>query len=383
MGVGRGFLQPLSKPTGDQELPAREGLTLDAHTDVPIRLLEEPADLTCRVAGRHVDLPRLRQGGVDAVVFALFVPPAMSIEEGGRHIRRLRELSERQLASGRWRLARSVGQLRRVVASGQIGVFFAVENGRPLLAAGVVEECSSFGVVYATLCHEASHEGCDAAGGERLHDGLAPCGVELVRRLNANGILVDVSHASDEAAAQALDVSRAPVIASHSASRALCDHPRNLPDGLALEIARHGGAVMVNAYPPLLDARACRANAERKVTMVANLAELRDRFEAPRREYYEALEVLFKQHALPAVELSVYVDHIVHFVELAGEEHVGIGTDFDGMAETPVGFEDISCLRSLPPALLERGLSERAVGLIMGENFLRVMGSAQSMARAV
>ena len=360
----------------------RDCLIVDAHTDVPIRLHEEPADLLWSVEGRHVDLPKLRRGGVDALVFALYVPGSLSIEDGFRHIGRLHRLSLAQLERGSWQSVRGVEELRRVAARGRIAVLFGLENGRPLAAPGALTACAAIGVRYVTLTHGASHEWCDSATGEELHGGLSGLGVELVRRMNAAGMITDVSHVSAAAAAQTIEVSSLPVIASHSSARQLCDHPGNLSDELVREIARTGGVVMANCHPAMVDPEACRANAERWPKMAPALAALDDLQSYDPAAYAAALEEVFGAHPLPAVRLESYVRHIVHLVEIAGEEHVGIGTDFDGIPDTIEGFEDASCFPNLTAALLDAGLGRRAVRLILGENFLRVLAESERLAAA-
>ncbi|MGH9361948.1 MAG: dipeptidase, partial [Thermoanaerobaculia bacterium] len=227
-------------------------LVADGHTDAPARLPEGWADLSRPCPDRHVDLPRLRQGGVDALVWALYVPSSLGPEEGWRHALRLHELAAEQLSADGLRQVAAVAELRRAVEQGAVAVVWALENGRPLLVPGALDGCVQLGVRYVTLTHMKSHEWCDASTDAPRYGGLSEQGVEIVRAMARRGIVPDVSHVSDDAVRRVLEVSPVPVLASHSSARALCDHPRNLPDNLVKEIARRDGVVMANSYPAFI-----------------------------------------------------------------------------------------------------------------------------------
>lgn len=362
----------------------RDAVVVDGHTDLPSRLYYQPADLGERLASGHVDLPRMREGGVAAVAAALYVPSYLGPERGWRHALALHEALAGQLQPGRFELAVTAGDVRRLAAAGTPAAILALENGRPLLVPGVLEQCARLGMRYVTLTHVGTHEWCDAAGDEARHGGLSDQGVKIVRELRRRGILTDVSHVSDDAVLHALDALRGPVVASHSSARALCDHPRNLTDLLVRDVARRGGVVMANSYPAFLDAKAAAANARRLAPLRPVLVELQER--AAAGEEPEPVEVrarigeLLRDQTLPPVPLAAYVDHLVHLVEVAGEEHVGIGTDFDGITDVLEGFEDVARFPALTQALLDRGLAPAAVRLILGENFLRLLEDAERRA---
>jgi membrane dipeptidase len=354
-------------------------LVVDGHTDVPTRLWEEPADLARELPDRHVDLPRLRRGGVDALVFALYVPASLDAEAGWAHALELHRVSIEGLPEGIEAVS-AVAEVRRAVGRGKVAVLFGLENGRPLLVPGALARLAALGARYVTLTHFRSHEWCDASTDAPLHGGLSGKGVGVVLEMCRRGIVPDVSHVSDDAVRHVLEVSPLPVVASHSSARALCDHPRNLPDELIREIARGGGVVMANSYPAFVDPAAGRAD-QRRMREIGPLLEAGEA-ECPRdparlRERQE----LLARHPLPPVQFSVFVDHVIHLIEQAGEEHVGIGTDFDGISETLVGFEDVARFPDLTAALLDRGVDRGGVRLILGENFLRVLGRAESYAR--
>lgn len=362
----------------------RESIVVDGHTDLPTRLFHRPADLGGRLDDGHLDLPRLREGGVTAFAAALFVPPFLEPDRGWEHLLALHRLTAERLRPGELEQVTTAGEIRRAKAAGVVGALWAVENGRPLTSEARLRHCADLGVRYVTLTHFASHEWCDASTDEPRWGGLSDDGVARVREMRRLGILADVSHVSDDAVLHVLDALRSPVIASHSSSRALCDHPRNLPDSLVREIARSGGLVMANSYPAFVDDAAARANAERNREAMPRLEAMLADLDAGSEEAIHALSDAWREaaaaHPLPPVPLAVFVDHLMRLVELGGEEHVGVGTDFDGITETLEGFADASDWPGLTEALLDRGLPPRAVRLLLGENFLRVLEDAERRA---
>jgi membrane dipeptidase len=356
-----------------------ECLVIDGHTDVPTRLWESPVDLGEPQKDRHVDLPRLRQGGVDALVFALYVPAALAPERGWQHALSLLRATEKALAplTGRMERVATVDEIRRAARRGVVGVIVGLENGRPLTVAGALAACAEQGFRYVTLTHMATHEWCDASTDKPAHGGLSGEGVRIVREMARRGIVPDVSHASDDAVRQVLEVSPIPIIASHSSCRALCEHPRNLPDELVREIARKDGVVMANSYPAFIDPAASAADRERGKELKPILVELEEAYLRNPGAHWQEQARLFAERPLPPVPLDVYVDHLIRLVELGGEEHVGIGTDFDGIPDTVAGFEDPSRFPDLTAALLARGVDQGGVRLILGESFLRVLQQAE------
>ena len=356
-------------------------LVLDGHTDVPTRLWECPANLGERLADRHVDLPRLREGGVDALVFALYVPSSLDPERGWKHAQELHRISvEHVEAVEGMEIVVSAEDIRRVWRRGVAGVLFGLENGRPLTVPGSLDACVKMGVRYVTLTHIGTHEWCDASTDEPRHGGLSGEGEGIVWDMTRRGIVPDVSHVSDDAVLHVLEVSRIPVVASHSSSKVLCDHPRNLPDSHIREIARKVGVVMANSYPPFLSPEASQADKKRGDEIRSELRDGEEAYLADPKNHWQERARLLSDRPLPEVPLSVYVDHLVHLIDVAGEEHVGIGTDFDGIPDTVAGFEDVSRFPDLTAALLDRGIDKAGVKLILGENFVRVLKKAEEAA---
>src|SRR5579863_3344763 len=361
-----GFPSPSEprRPGAVRTMSRPVAVVIDGHTDVPTRQWEAPADLGRQRPDRHIDLPRLRKGRVDALVCALWVPPALDPASGLHHAAELERLTREAMPPG-MRVVDSASQLRRAASQGEVAVIFALENGLPLLAPRGLARIEELGVRYVTLTHLRTHEWCDASTDEAQHGGLSAAGLELVRTFNRRGILADVSHASDEAVRQVLEFGILPPLASHSSARALCDRPRNLPDDLVREIARRGGLVMANSYPAFISPAAGEAAAERHRQLAAELASSEGDYLRNPREVAPQRAARIAEYPLPRVPLAEYVDHIVHLIECGGEEHVGVGSDFDGISDTLEGFEDVSCFPSLALALRERVLDRRGAELVM------------------
>jgi len=358
----------------------RDCLVFDGHTDTPTRLYVGPADLSERLDDGHVDLPRLREGGVDALIFALFIPAPLDPERGLQHARDLLARVREQLRPGELELAVSVDDIRRAEREGAVAAVLGLENGRPLTVPGALEEFTRMGVRVVTLCHQSSHEWCDSSTDAPRHGGLTEEGIGIVREMARFGMVPDISHVSDDAALQTLAMAKGPVVASHSSARALCDHPRNLTDDLVREVARRGGLVAANVYVGFLDDEAARAHGARSKLIGPLAAEVETWDEDSLRRFGAARQEVLEAHPLPPVPLSVYVDHLIHLIELAGEEHVGVGTDFDGIDRAPEDLEDVSQMPNLTEALLARGVDKAGVRLILGGNFLRVLGEAERLA---
>lgn len=380
-----GAALPVDSAAVDPLALHRDALVVDGHTDLPTRLFHRPADLGARLDDGHLDLPRLRAGGVTAFAAALYVPPFLDPDPGWEHLLALHRLTAAALRPGELEQVTTAADVRRAKAAGVVGALWAVENGRPLTTEARLRRCAALGVRYVTLTHFASHEWCDAATDEPRWGGLSDDGVQRVREMRALGILADVSHVSDDAVLHTLDALRSPVVASHSSCRALCDHPRNLPDSLVRDIARAGGVVMANSYPAFVDAEAARINGERNRAALPALEAIVAAGEAEGGgPDLHAVDAAWREaaaaHPLPPVPLDVLVDHLLRLVELAGEEHVGVGTDFDGITETLAGFADASEWPNLTAALLARGLPPPAVRLILGGSFLRVLADAERRA---
>ena len=363
----------------------RRALVLDTHIDTPQRLaFEERFDLAARNTNGHVDIPRMRDGGLDAAFFSIWFPGTVT---GPAAVRRalglIDEVREAVRANASdLTLATSVGDIRRANADGKIAILLGMEGGHMIDDdLRMLRNYAALGVRYLTLTHSRHTNWADSSGQTpATHGGLTPFGREVVLELNRLGVMVDVSHVSDETFEDALSVSRAPMIASHSSCRAISNNARNMTDDMLRAIAAKGGVVMINYHVPFL------SEAFRTGALAAAVVEQTQKINKScgDDESCAILGVgdlnrsLMESGALPRVSWEAIVDHIDHAVKVAGIDHVGLGSDFDG-ATMPIGMDDVSRLPRLTDGLLKRGYSEAHVEKILGGNFLRVMERVEAV----
>jgi membrane dipeptidase len=234
-----------------------------------------------------------------------------------------------------------------------------------------------------TLTWNNTNNWADAGRGEKKHNGLSEFGKEVVREMNRLGMLIDVSHVSDKTMSDALDVSKAPIIASHSSARAISNVPRNIPDDLLKRIAKNGGVVQVNFYSAFVDVKTVGPQSEeRDKRLKAQQDAIDEKYKNDPERRAEESDKLEAANPLPPLPISKLIDHIDHIVKVAGIDHVGIGADFDGANDMPEGAQDVSMLPNITYELLKRGYSERDIRKILGENFLRVFAEAERVARS-
>jgi membrane dipeptidase len=386
---------PMNLPADELSALARQIqerlFTIDTHCDTPTAsLMKSGWDLGARhdfaVDGSQCDLPRLVEGTMDAMVFAVYVAQAARTARGNAvaHDLALR-CFERTHAVVRDHarecgFALSVDDARRLKAEGRKAIFLSIENAYSLgRDVANVEKFHRLGVRILGLTHMLNNDVADSSTDPRDAEwgGLSPLGREVVAECNRLGIVLDASHASDAALRELLEVSRAPVMLSHSDCRAVCDHPRNVDDELLRELAARGGVIQINALPiSLVDAPATmRTRAIAAVLMHYRDAVLTPGVIAAADIDYERVCAL---HPNPHVTLDDFVRHVEHAAEVAGIAHVGIGCDFDGGGVVFEGLRDVSDYPNITRALLERGWSEAELGKLWGANTLRVMRAAEA-----
>jgi membrane dipeptidase len=358
------------------------GMLWDGHNDLPWRLRSEgdmallKLDLARRLDRGQTDIPRLREGGVKAQFWSVYIPseherPARTVIEQIDLVHRLIERYPADLE-----LAHSADDVERIVRSGKIASLIGIEGG--VAIENNLAQLRAFhrlGARYMTLTHNTTLDWADAATDTPKHGGLTQFGERVVREMNRLGMLVDISHVSPATMADALRLSRAPVIASHSSAFALCPSPRNVPDDMLVLVKKNGGVVMVNFYSGFIVAETAR-----KVKAVAE--EYRSRYPDPAHRK-EAMAKWYKTEGsrLPRGTIADVANHIDHIVKVAGIDHVGIGSDFDGITRWPKGLEDVSSYPRLTDELLRRGYSEADVHRILGGNILRAFRAAERVAR--
>ena len=368
-----------------------EALTIDTHSDTPLNLLNDGFDIARRqdqaISGTKVDFPRMKEGGLDAQFFAVFVGQGPRTAEGDASAKKkaldIREAVIRcvdknpELAA----IALNPDDAYRLKKEGKRAIFLGLENGYALANdITMVKKFYDLGVRYITLCHTANNDICDSStektkGAE--HGGLSPFGREVVKEMNRLGMMVDVSHISDDSFRDVVSLSRFPIIASHSCARAVCDHPRNLTDEDLHLLAKNGGVIQMcflSDYVKKADPNPARDSAmvvvRAKYNDFQGLSE--DKLKEARKEYRE----VSKRYPNKLATVQDMVDHIDHIVKVIGIDYVGIGTDFDGGGDLS-GCRDVSQMENVTLELVKRGYSDKDIKKIWGGNFMRVFAAVQ------
>lgn len=327
------------------------------------------------------DIPRLRAGGVGAVFLSTWIPAELMAGGAARteleQIDIVRRLPERYPSV--FALARTADDVLRIHRQRKIALLIGVEGGHAIEnSLPLLRMYYDLGARYMTLTHFATLPWADAAGDDSTHHGLTPFGFAVVREMNRLGMLVDLAHVSDSVMAQVLRVSAAPVIFSHSSARALSDVPRDVPDWILRMLPRNGGVVMVNFYCPFVDSATARYEAERRAVAL----QAGRQTGADSAVVAAAVARWTAEHpAPPRPGIGEVADHIEHIRRVAGVDHVGYGSDFDGIDCAPQGLEDVSKFPALTAELLRRGWKDADVEKVIGLNLLRVMRQAERVAR--
>ena len=350
---------------------------LDSHCDTPSQILRL-RDLSIDNDYAHVDFPKLSKGGVDGAFFALYVPASKSEEEAYVYSHRLLDAVRVSVAANSDKAAFAVSQEQAFAnkQSGKFSVFLGLENGSPIgHSIDRLHEFYREGVRYITLCHSKDNQICDScASSVGRWGGLSPFGKELVKSMNDIGMLVDVSHISDNAFYDVIKYSSMPVVATHSCCRALAAHPRNMTDDMIRILAENGGVMQINFYPLFLDNGFAEVLAASGIMDYGEKIEeefIKDPSDPQKRSAWNKVQDELQNLSRPSFRRIA--DHIDHAVEIAGIDHVGLGSDFDGIEVTPAGLENISLMPVLLEELAARGYSESDIAKIAGENFFRVM----------
>src|ERR1051325_11174711 len=367
----------------------RSTLLIDTHNDVPSRTVEG-FDIGSRTGTGHTDIARLKEGGVGAQFFAVYV--AASYVTGNRSANRTLQMIDTvrhdiiERYPNDFMLATSAKDIEEAHRRGKIAALMGIEGGHAIENnLRLLRDYYDLGIRYMTLTHSNTNDWADSSGDVtdpniRHHNGLTALGKDILGEMNRLGMMVDISHVADKTFWDALEVSKAPIFASHSSCRALTKHARNMTDEMIVALAKKGGVVQVNFYCGFIsqtfrdndaaDTRALDARMARE-TAGKNLSE-------PDRQILS--EKLRKEMRLSRATLADVVDHIDHIRKIAGIDAIGLGGDFDGVSCTPIGLEDVSKYPNLTRALLEKGYSADDIRKIYGGNFLRVMRAVEAAA---
>jgi membrane dipeptidase len=349
---------------------------IDGHNDLlwELRQGRDPADPTLMT-----DLPRMAAGRVGGQFWSVYVPSDLPADAAVtatlEQIDALLDMVRRN--PDRLELARSADDVERIAAAGRVASMIGVEGGHSIGGSlGTLRVLAELGMGYLTLTHNDDTPWADSATGDHAHGGLTRFGEEVVREVNRCGWLVDLSHTSDDTMRQAIEVSEAPVIFSHSSARDLCDVPRNVPDDVLELVGRTGGVVMVTFVPSFVSAEGAEHNREARAEARRLRSEHPDDPEAVRTE----MDAWFEANPGPPASLSDVADHIDHVRDVASIDHVGIGSDFDGAPIMPEGLEDVSRYPALFDELAGRGYRDEDLLKIAGRNLLRVMREVEHTA---
>jgi membrane dipeptidase len=371
---------------------------IDGHNDWPEVLREREGEARWTLDLRNhpgsgdmlynTDVTRLRQGMVGGQFWSVWVSPNLpgpeQVKETLEQIALVHSLARRYPDT--FAMARTGADVRRIHKSGRIASLIGVEGGGQIDGSlGVLRAYRALGVGYLTLTHSRNVDWADSATDDPAHDGLTEFGETIVLELNRLGMLVDLSHVSEATMLDALRISKAPVMFSHSSARALDDHPRNVSDAVLKQVAANGGVVMVNYAPIYVSDANRRWSAERDAEKARlNAPPFGGLFIGQPERAAAALADWDKAHPQPSVTLAMVADHVEHVVKIAGVDHVGIGSDFDGVGkDLPVGLGDVSTYPALLAELMRRGWSDADVAKLAGENILRVMDEAEAVARSL
>src|SRR5215813_12481468 len=364
-------------------------IVVDTHDDTTQRLLDPKFDLGVRHSDGSIDIPRMKEGGLDAIFFSIWIPSKITGQEAVKRAKVQIEAVREQVKKHPKELvlATTAEQVRAAKKQGKIAALMGVEGGHMIASdLDVLRSYAASGVRYMTLTHSGNDEWADSSTDKAVHNGLTDFGKDVVREMNKLGVIVDISHVSDKTFYDALEVSKAPMFASHSSCRAICDAPRNMTDQMMKDLAAKGGVVQINYHVGFLSQEF--RDAEKKDPKINDdiALQIRQRCGGDGDEACMLLEgdrltrEFVDQGKLPRVDYRKIIEHIDHAVKVAGIDHVGLGSDFDG-ANMPYGMEDATMLPKITDALLTKGYSEGDVRKILGENTLRVMADVERVSR--
>lgn len=358
-------------------------ILVDGHNDLPWAIRTDKKapgdvaayDLNGTVSG-HTDLKRLEKGGVGAQFWSVYIPGEIGTGYARTQLEQIdiaRRVIERY---PKFQFATTVEDVRAAHRQGRVASLLGMEGGHAIEnSLGALRAYYDLGVRYMTLTHNVNLDWADSAAKPPQHGGLTPFGEEVVLEMNKLGMLVDLAHVSDDTMDDALRVSKAPVIFSHSSARAICDVPRNVPDSILKRLPENGGVVMVTFVAGFIDPAVAKIQ-------VPAMAEVGRRAQGKSVEEAEKIaEEVMGKLKLPKTSIAKVADHIEHIRKVAGVKHIGLGGDYDGNSDWPVGLEDVSSYPLLFAELIRRGWSDEDLTLLAGENVLRALAKAEEVSR--
>jgi membrane dipeptidase len=358
----------------------KRAIIVDGHCDTPYRLLRHNLHLDEHDPEAQLDLKTMREGGITASFFAAYVPPFYAGRGAARFAYRAIDLihAEVKRQPDLLTFCTDAAGIRQAKVDGKTAIMIGVEGGHAIEdSLSILSDFYSLGARYLTLTHVNTNNWCDSSGDAGRHNGLTDFGRDVVRTMNDLGMIVDISHVSDAAFYAVLETTRVPVVATHSSCRAICRHPRNMTDDMLRDLARNGGVCMINLFSAFLSDAVAQVIMNSQKRVGSDSAAGTEEMPNDATDWDLYLE-WFNTLGSPQATLDDAADHILHAAEVAGIDHVGIGSDFDGVPALPTGLQTAAGLPLLTDRLLERGLSEGDVEKVLGGNFLRVFGQIEA-----
>ncbi len=371
----------------------KRAIIIDGHNDIPSPMVDEDFDLGTNSVGKlhrdgdpfHTDLARFKQSGITGEFFSIYVSGS-SLKTGGA-MRRAMDLIDATMREvekypNQLTACTTAAEIRRAKKQNKVCALMGIEGGYVIEnSLYALRNFYRLGIRYMTLTHNVSHDWADAHRDEPKNNGLSDFGKEVVREMNRLGMLVDISHVSVKVMSDVLDVSTAPIIASHSGARGVNDHTRNVPDDILKRVAKNGGVIMINFYPSFLDARTNTEENDRAKRLKPQLDALKEQHKDNQGAYNEVERKLLAENPIYIAPYMRIVDHIDHIKQVAGIDYVGIGSDFDGVPFLPAGMNGMEDLALVTYEMLRRGYSEKDILKVLGENFMRAFAQAEKVAR--
>ena len=371
----------------------RKAIIVDGHNDITSPMVDEDLDLSTNTAGKfhqdgdpfHTDIARLKAGGITGEFFSIYVSGS-TLKTGGA-MRRAMDLidatyreAERHPES--LTMCTTAAEIRRAKKAGKVCALMGIEGGYAIEnSLYALRNFYRLGVRYMTLTHNVSHDWADAHRDAPKNNGLSEFGKEVVREMNRLGMFIDISHVSVKVMNDVLDVTKAPIIASHSSARGVNDHTRNVPDDVLKRVNLNGGVIMLNFYPSFLDARTNKEENERSAELKPQIDALREQFKNDQQSFNEAERKLLAANPIYVAPYTVIVDHIDHIKKVTGTvDNVGIGSDYDGVPFLPAGMNGAEDLVLVTYEMLRRGYTENEIRRVLGENLLRAMSQMEKLA---
>jgi membrane dipeptidase len=360
----------------------RRAIIVDGHCDTPYRLLRHNVHLDEHDTEAQADLASLRDGGITASFFAAYVPPFYANRGAAKFAHRLIDiiLAEAERNPAQLSFCTDSEGIRAAKRDGKVALMIGVEGGHAIEdSLDILRQLYDRGARYMTLTHVNTNNWCDSSGDAGRHGGLTDFGRDVVRTMNDLGMIVDISHVSDNAYQHVLETTRVPIVATHSSCRALCRHPRNMTDDMLRDLAKNGGVCMINFFSAFLNDEVAKVLMHAQKRPKKESDGLGGTEEMPDdRTDWDGFLHWFNSLGCPTATLDDAADHVFHAASVAGIDHVGIGSDFDGVPALPQNLTTAAMLPRLTARLLERGMSEEEVLKVLGGNFMRVFGAVEA-----